>query len=138
MKDQGQYGTCWTFACMGSLESSLLKAGRGAFDLSEWHLAYFAYVPFNTSLLTAFTAGPAQFGEDPVFDQGGNDWMSTALLARGTGAVLDQDCPYRPGSLPSRARPAGDLPNGREEDRVPLAGTPCTCSTAKRPPAPAT
>lgn len=122
VKDQGQYGTCWTFACTGSLESTLLMAGRGAFDLSEWNLAYFAYVPQNPSLLTDFTAGPAQFGEDPVFDQGGSDWMSTALLARGTGAVLDQDCPYRPGAYRPEPRPVGDLPNGREEARVPLAG----------------
>jgi len=120
VKDQGQYGTCWTFACTGSLESSLLKAGTGVFDLSEWDLAYFAYVPFNHSLLTAFTPGPAQYGEDPIFDQGGNDWMSTAILARGTGAVNEKACPYQPGYYRPEPRPAGDLPNGKEETSVQL------------------
>jgi len=120
VKDQGQYGTCWTFACTGSLEGTLLKAGRGAYDLSEWDLGYFAYVPFNTSLMTSFTAGPALYGEDPVFDQGGCDWMSTALLARGTGAVNEKDCPYFPAYYRPKPRPAGDLPSGREEVSVPL------------------
>ena len=120
VKDQGEYGTCWTFACMGSLESSMLKAGAGAFDLSEWHLAYYAYVPFNTSLLTSFTPGPTQYGDDPIFDQGGNDWMSTAILARGTGAVDEKACPYQPGFYRPEPRPAGDLPNGREETSIQL------------------
>ena len=123
VKDQGQYGTCWSFACMGSLESSLLKAGLGAFDLSEWHLAYFAYHPLNSSLMTAFTPGPVGDLEDPVFDQGGNDWISTALLARGTGAVSERDSPYQLGSYRPEPRPAGDLPNGRENLAAPLEET---------------
>jgi C1A family cysteine protease len=120
VKDQGQYGTCWSFACMGSLESSMLKAGLGAFDLSEWDLAYFAYVPFNKSLMTAFTPGPVSPLGNPIFDQGGNDWISTALLARGTGAVNERDCPYQLGNYRPEPRPVGDLPNGKEKLSVPL------------------
>ncbi len=47
---------------MASLESSLLKAGRGNADLSEWHLAYFAYKD-EGDMLTGFTPdsrGPTQ------------------------------------------------------------------------------
>ena len=122
VKDQGEYGTCWSFACVGSLESSMLIAGLGVFDLSEWHLAYYAYHSFNGSLLSAFTPGQVDPLEDPIFDQGGNDWISTAILARGTGAVSEKDCPYQQGSYRPQPRPAGDLPNGREETRVPLEG----------------
>jgi C1A family cysteine protease len=120
VKDQGMHGTCWTFACMGALESSMLRAGFGAYDLSEWHLAYYGYVPFNQSLFTAFTPGPPSYGNDPIFDQGGSDWMSAAILTRGTGAVNNRDCPYQPGSYRDQPRPEGDLPNGKEELSVPL------------------
>ena len=120
VKDQGQYGTCWAFACMGSLEASTLKAGVGCFDLSEWYQAYYAYKPFNSSLMVAFTSGSVGQGEDPVFDQGGNDLISAALLARGNGAVNEKTCPYQTGSYRPEPIPAGDLPNGRESVSVPL------------------
>ena len=123
VKDQGQYGTCWSFACIGSLESSLLKAGIGTFDLSEWYPAYFAYKPFNNSLMVAYTPGEVGQGEDPIFDQGGNDFMSTALLARGNGAVAEKTCPYQPGAYRPQPRPLGDLPNGKENVVAPLAET---------------
>ena len=43
IRDQGSFGTCWAHGALGALESSQLKAARGPFDLSEWHLAWFAY-----------------------------------------------------------------------------------------------
>ena len=41
IRDQDPYGTCWTFAAMAALESSLLPGEPR--DFSEWHLAYWAY-----------------------------------------------------------------------------------------------
>jgi C1A family cysteine protease len=122
VRDQGPYGTCWTFACMASLEGSLLRKGLGAADLSEWNLAYYAYRPFNTSLMTSFTPGSPSFGMDPIFDQGGSDWMSAAILGRGTGAVDERENPYPAGAYRPEPRPKGDLPDGTEELRVPLEG----------------
>lgn len=94
VRDQGPYGTCWAFGALASLESSLLKAGRGNADLSEWHLAYFAYKD-EGDMLTGFTPDPLGPYSDPIFDQGGESWMSTAILSRWTGAVNEADRPYQ-------------------------------------------
>ena len=41
VRDQSPYGTCWTFAAMGAMESSYLRQGLGtSMDLSELHLAW--------------------------------------------------------------------------------------------------
>lgn len=94
IRDQAPYGACWAFGAFASLESSLKKAGMGDFDFSEWHLAYFAYVD-ESEALPSFTRQEAEFGTDPIFDQGGNNWKATAVLARWTGAVLEKDRPYQ-------------------------------------------
>ena len=45
VRSQSPYGSCWTYASIASLESSLLMQGiedKDSIDLSEWHLAYYA------------------------------------------------------------------------------------------------
>ena len=96
VRDQGAYGTCWSFAALGSLESTLLSAGSAAMDFSEWHLAYFAFadtVPFTS-------------GGDP-YQEGGWDWPAVATLARWRGAVNEANCPY-----------GGANPTGNESNSV--------------------
>ena len=106
VRDQDPYGTCWAFASLASLESTFLKAGKGAFDFSEWHLAYFAYVDEGSSL-PAFTAIAPGFGSDPIFDQGGSVFQAAALLARWTGAVAESTRPYQNVSpWPESSRPS--------------------------------
>jgi C1A family cysteine protease len=87
VRNQGSFGTCWTFATMASLESALLP-GQTA-DFSEHNLA-------NLSL---FSQG---------YNGGGNAAMSTAYLTRWSGPVSEADDPY-PKSAPWPASPA-DLP----------------------------
>ena len=40
VKNQNPYGTCWAFAIASSMESNALVKGYGAYDLSEYQLAY--------------------------------------------------------------------------------------------------
>lgn len=43
-KDQSRSGTCWSFSGIGFLESELLKAGKGEYDLSEMWIVRTAYL----------------------------------------------------------------------------------------------
>ena len=75
IRDQGPNGSCWTFACYSSLESTL-RPGE-ILDFSEKHMR-------NTH---GFDWGP---------EKGGNRFISTAYLARWSGPILEEDDPYSP------------------------------------------
>ena len=75
IRDQGPNGSCWTFACYSSLESTL-RPGE-IYDFSEKHMR-------NTH---GFDWGP---------EKGGNRFISTAYLARWSGPILEEDDPYSP------------------------------------------
>ncbi|MBN2188393.1 MAG: fibronectin type III domain-containing protein, partial [Chitinispirillaceae bacterium] len=90
VRHQGTCGCCWSFATYGSMESCLLKNGQ-TWDLSER----------NLKNRHRFNWGPCG---------GGNYDMSTAYLARWSGAVDESDDPYHqdsstsPSGLPAARR----------------------------------
>ena len=75
VKNQASCGSCWTFATMASLESSILMDGGTTRDLSENNLKNYH----------GFDAAPCA---------GGNVWMSGAYFTRGSGPVNETDDPY--------------------------------------------
>lgn len=88
VKSQGSYGTCWTFAAMHSLESTL-AADDPDVDLSEWHLAYYSY-----SETFGFPLVDVNQGAEGHFESGGNYHILTPMLAGWLGPVSESLFPY--------------------------------------------
>ncbi len=77
VKNQGNCGSCWTFATMANIESVWKIDGYGTYDLSEQNLH-----TCNNDF---------EFGHC----NGGNFYMSTAYMAKGIGPVTEADDPYQ-------------------------------------------
>ncbi len=104
VKRQHPWGTCWAFAAIAAAESSILAETGQSYavtnlDLSERHLAWFAY-----QAATASVAGEGQEGEgyhskladeNQTLDFGGRAGYSTTAFAAGVGPVAESAAPYR-------------------------------------------
>lgn len=131
IRDQSPYGTCWSFSAMASLESVFKKSVGEVNDFSEAHLAYFAYVD-EAADFPAFTAGDPGFGNDPIFDQGGNIWKSTSILSRWTGIVDEANRPYvNTNPWPASSLPKASDPVSKRLENVLFIGSDFDKSTVK-------
>ncbi|WP_165076711.1 lectin like domain-containing protein, partial [Methanogenium sp. MK-MG] len=81
VRDQGWCGSCWAFSAIGSLESTYLTDTGDAENFSE-----------NNVKNLCSNLYPEGFDYGPC--DGGNDFMSTAYLTRGSGPVQETADPY--------------------------------------------
>lgn len=107
VKNQSSWGTCWTFGAMAALESNILtRSGAGGSevsaspDYSEHQLAWFAYQQQSAATLADSEVGQGQVGEGRASDpnplnNGGNDNLTTSVLATWQGAANESDIPYQ-------------------------------------------
>ncbi|MDO5558805.1 MAG: lectin like domain-containing protein [Oscillospiraceae bacterium] len=90
IRSQGNYGTCWSFSALGSLETQILKI-ENKIDLSEWHLAFFSYN--NNKCNDAFRPK----NKDDIFNEGGYNNIAAATLTKWIGPVTEDIVPYDSG-----------------------------------------
>lgn len=81
VKDQGLAGTCWAFASYGSMESCLLPG-------KTWD--------FSENNLKNLMSDECPQGYDRRPDEGGNEFISAAYLARWSGPATEAEDPYDP------------------------------------------
>ena len=97
-RDQGSYGTCWTFGAMSSIETNIIQEGLPGYDanagLSECDLAW------NSGFLSQIGGGLTGI------NNGGNYLMAAAYLARGAGPLTEA----RRLTLTSNYTPTGQWP----------------------------
>ena len=94
IRDQMQTNSCWAFATLGVLESSLglrdklNSKNTISYDFSERHMNY-------TSTKSAFLNGKTnKYGFSRELTDGGNFWMASAYLTNGNGAVDESSLPF--------------------------------------------
>lgn len=112
VKNQLNYGSCWTFGMLATVEANWNKQRQAAIeegkiteavakaDFSERYLAWLGY---NAPLGTDASTYPHPFypsfidpdrGIYDAYDQGGLEFKAAALLTRGTGLTWETNAPF--------------------------------------------
>lgn len=95
VKNQGGYGTCWTFAAINSAESDAVRDGRVGIseaDYSEAQLAYFFYHRQADPL--GGTTGDTVTTTENYLMVGGNNQLTTLALASWMSPTKESVMPY--------------------------------------------
>lgn len=85
VRDQGAYNTCWAFSALGTLETYLVKDGKGINDLAEAHLAWWSTSEYNSDGYGWQMAN---------IDTGGYSLIGAGYLTSWMGAKSEADFPY--------------------------------------------
>ncbi|MBO4266821.1 MAG: Ig-like domain-containing protein [Lachnospiraceae bacterium] len=102
-REQGRFGTCWSFATMAAAEMSAANYGTqlrdGSYanegtDLSELHLAYFAGKKIEPYDPLGGFAGDRNGTKKNFLDNGGSAGTATQLLANWIGTADENDYKY--------------------------------------------
>lgn len=115
IKNQNPWGTCWAFATMAVLENSMIRQGLAdSIDLSERHLAYFAFHTGSDRLGNASGDTITSTPSSAYLDMGGNGYMSAVKLMNWHGAANESSYQYSnadtaPADLSQSAAQAGDV-----------------------------
>ena len=90
VRDQGSYGTCWTFSSLGALETSynMSHNSSSAPDLSELYQAWFAFRDPRPGY-----AFPLHDENEQILNQGCNNSIAIAFMTR-SGTSYEDDLPY--------------------------------------------
>jgi C1A family cysteine protease len=109
VKDQSPWGTCWSFGDTAAAEAAVLSDlgetyDSSGLDLSELHLAWFAFDPVKKGT----DGSTSQKGEGIYYDgeftghnawykldEGGDPFFGSLVYAQGTGPVFESTAPYR-------------------------------------------
>ena len=100
IKDQSPWGTCWAHAALGAMESNYMMQGNSELDLSEMHVAWYAYR--NSDKSRAFE-DYSNYSFSYIMDMGGNSFFPVAMFARLDGPAGESDVPYS--TQPSQPNP---------------------------------
>ena len=102
VKNQNPYGTCWAHAALGAMESNMLMQDLGTYDLSEMHIAWYAFRG-NDKSAAFYNMHSSSFAT--VMAHGGNSFYPAAVFTRLSGPANESEVPYGQNKQPTAGSP---------------------------------